>query len=144
MIFMESSPASEDDVRWFRVDLPRSLSLTPIQVFDNLQRTMDPKTLEERAREVNERVHAQHEKAQRRLAELVSFVLSIAMSCMGSHVCQSSDRLEFDSPSYHLIHQRPRRTTDTKRLSGKNIQPSAWCQSRPALYTWRGSEKGLV
>ncbi len=33
---------------------------------------MDPKIQEEKARAVNEREHAQYEKAQRRLGELVS------------------------------------------------------------------------
>ncbi|KAI9827862.1 MAG: hypothetical protein M1832_004351 [Thelocarpon impressellum] len=41
-------------------------------VFENLKRSMDdPKLLEKRAREVNQRVHAQHEKAQRRVGELI-------------------------------------------------------------------------
>lgn len=43
------------------------------QIFENLRKQVDPKIREEREKALNERVHAQYEKAQKRLSELVSF-----------------------------------------------------------------------
>jgi hypothetical protein len=46
------------------------------QIFELLKQKVDPKATEERERVVNERLQGQYEKAQKRLAEVVSFVSS--------------------------------------------------------------------
>lgn len=62
---------------------------------------MDPKIQEEKARAVNEREHAQYEKAQRRLGELVSnpakksFNVPSGMSIFHSGLMGPLDREQF-------------------------------------------------
>lgn len=49
---------------------------TPIvQIFTRLQQPADPKVLEEQQQAVNERINAIYQKAQARLAEMVSYLL---------------------------------------------------------------------
>ena len=48
------------------------LTVNVVQVFESLKKHVDPRVQEERERAVNERVRLQYEKAQARLAELVS------------------------------------------------------------------------
>lgn len=50
---------------------PIILTYVPFQIFDRLQKGVDPKLQEEKTRLANERESAQFEKAQRRLEELV-------------------------------------------------------------------------
>jgi len=45
--------------------------LIVVQIFARLQQPVDPKVLEQRERDVTERIHAQYEKAQNRQSELV-------------------------------------------------------------------------
>lgn len=48
-----------------------SPELTRAQIFAKLQQKVDPAVQEQRERDVNERVHVQYEKAQKRQSELV-------------------------------------------------------------------------
>lgn len=46
--------------------------LTCAQVFEQLKKPIDPKVIEQREHELNERAHEQYERAQQRQAEIVS------------------------------------------------------------------------
>ena len=46
-----------------------------MQVFDRLKTAVDPEVASEREKAVKERVRAQYERAQKRLAELVPFTV---------------------------------------------------------------------
>jgi len=50
--------------------------ITTWQVFESLRKKIDPQVEEERERAVRERIQAQVEKAQQRLAELVRTTLN--------------------------------------------------------------------
>lgn len=46
-------------------------TLTLAQVFEQLKKPVDPKVIEQRERELNERAQSQYERAQRRQADIV-------------------------------------------------------------------------
>jgi len=47
----------------------------PSQVFEQLKKPVDPKVIEQRERELNERAQSQYDRAQRRQADIVSRLL---------------------------------------------------------------------
>ena len=68
----------------FNIIRRQSLQLCPIQIFEKLQREIDPKVLEERTRAALEKEHEQYKKAQRRFGDLVGDIMDLGPRILSS------------------------------------------------------------
>ena len=94
------------------------------QIFAQLKQPVDPKNLEQREKDVSERIHSQYEKAQTRQTELVSWMVLLSMT---SRSLSAHNRLDSIPPNRSQSHRSKsfmQHTQEEVSSSASSIQSS--------------------
>ena len=74
-----------------------------LQIFENLQRKVDPKVLENKTRAAEERERQHYENARKRFADLVC----IGRLCTGTQLTEGTGWDQLNTTMYHILNKSP-------------------------------------